>query len=139
MSLKLEVSNTRHGNPGVSGWYAILPEPEPPRILEQALTADWLVIGGGFAGLSAARRLQQLREQESIVLLDSIRIGEGSSGRNSGFMIDLPHDISTDSYAGAVQQDIRQTQKNRYAIAFAAEVAEDYSFSQEVFNPCAKN
>jgi len=26
-------------------------------------------------------------------------------------MIDLPHDISTDSYAGAVQQDIRQTQK----------------------------
>ena len=111
MSLKLEVSNTRHGNPGVSGWYAILPEPEPPRILEQALTADWLVIGGGFAGLSAARRLQQLREQERIVLLDSIRIGEGSSGRNSGFMIDLPHDISTDSYAGAVQQDIRQTQK----------------------------
>ena len=138
MSLKLEVSNTRHGNPGVSGWYAILPEPEPPRILEQALTADWLVIGGGFAGLSAARRLQQLREQERIVLLDSIRIGEGSSGRNSGFMIDLPHDISTDSYAGAVQQDIRQTQKNRYAIAFAAEVAEDYGFSQEVFNPCGK-
>jgi len=71
-------------------------------------------------------------------LLDSIRIGEGSSGRNSGFMIDLPHDISTDSYAGAVQQDIRQTQKSlRHCLA--AEVAEDYSFSQEVFNPCAKN
>ena len=138
MSLKIQVNNTRHGNPGVSGWYAILPEPEPARVLEEDLTADWLVIGGGFAGLSAARRLQQLRKNERIVLLDSIRIGEGSSGRNSGFMIDLPHDISTDSYAGAVEGDIRQTQKNRYAISFAAEAAEEYGFSQEVFNPCGK-
>ena len=125
MSLKIQVNNTRHGNPGVSGWYAILPEPEPARVLEEDLTADWLVIGGGFAGLSTARRLQQLRKNERIVLLDSIRIGEGSSGRNSGFMIDLPHDISTDSYAGAVEGDIRQTQKNRYAISFAAEAAEE--------------
>ena len=99
MSLKIQVKNIRHGNPGVSGWYAILPEPEPARVLQDDITADWLIIGGGFAGLSAARRLSQLRENESIVLLDSIRIGEGSSGRNSGFMIDLPHDISTDSYA----------------------------------------
>ena len=138
MSLKIQVKNTRHGNPGVSGWYAILPEPDPPNVLQDDITADWLVIGGGFAGLSAARRLCQLRENESIVLLDSIRIGEGSSGRNSGFMIDLPHDISTDSYAGAVEQDVLQTRKNRYAIAFAAKAAEEFGFPQEVFNPCGK-
>jgi len=138
MPQKIQVKNIRHGNPGLSGWYAILPEPEPTHVLEEDLTADWLVIGGGFAGLSAARRLLQLREKESIVLLDSIRIGEGSSGRNSGFMIDLPHDISSDSYAGAVERDIRQTMQNRYAIAFAAKTAEDYGFSQEVFNPCGK-
>ena len=138
MSLKIRVSNTNHGNPGVSGWYAILPEPEPPCILQEDITTDWLVIGGGFAGLSAARRLNQLRANERIVLLDSIRIGEGSSGRNSGFMIDLPHDISTDSYAGAVEQDVLQTRKNRYAIAFAAEAAEEFGFTQEVFNPCGK-
>ena len=138
MSLKIQVKNTRHGNPGVSGWYAILPEPEPERILQEDITVDWLVIGAGFAGLAAARRLSQLRENESIVLLDSIRIGEGSSGRNSGFMIDLPHDISTDSYAGAVVEDVLQTRKNRYAIDFAAEAAEEYGFTQEVFNPCGK-
>ena len=61
-------------------------------------------------------------------MLDSIRIGEGSSGRNSGFMIDLPHDISTDSYAGAVQQDIRQTQKNRYAIALPLKLPRTTAF-----------
>ena len=70
MSLKIQVKNIRHGNPGVSGWYAILPEPEPARDLQEDITADWLIIGGGFAGLSAARRLSQLRENESIVLLD---------------------------------------------------------------------
>ena len=53
-------------------------------------------------------------------------------------MIDLPHDISSDSYAGAVEQDIRQTMQNRYVIAFATKTAEDYGFSQEVFNPCGK-
>ena len=53
-------------------------------------------------------------------------------------MIDLPHDISTDSYAGAVEQDVLQTSKNRYTIPFAAEAAEEYRFPQEVFNPCGK-
>jgi len=44
MSLKIQVKNTRHGNPGVSGWYAILPEAEPARVLQEDITADWLVI-----------------------------------------------------------------------------------------------
>ena len=138
MSSTIRVSNTRHGNPGVSGWYAILSEPELPRVLEEDITTDWLVIGARFAGLSAVRRLSQLREKECIVLLDSIRIGEVSFGSNSGFMIDLPDDISTDSYAGAMDQDVLQTCKNRYAISFAAEAAEEYRFQQEVFNLCGK-
>ena len=49
MSQKIQVKNIRHGNPGLSGWYAILPEPEPTHVLEEDLTADWLVIGGGFS------------------------------------------------------------------------------------------
>ena len=138
MSQKIKVNNIHNGNPGVSGWYAILPEPEPPQVLTEDINAEWIVIGGGFSGLSAARRLLQLNGKERIVLLDSIRIGEGSAGRNSGFMVDLPHDISKDSYAGSVEQDIRQTKKNRYALSFAAEAAEEYGFSQEVFNPCGK-
>ena len=138
MPKSIKVTNIRHGNPGVSGWYAILQEPEPADVLENDINADWLVIGGGFAGLAAARRLLQLRQKERIVVLDSIRIGQGSSGRNSGFMIDLPHDISTDSYVGAVERDIMETRKNRYALSFAAEAAEEYGFTQEVFNPCGK-
>jgi len=138
MSSTIGVSNTSHANPGVSGWYAILPEPELPRVLEEDITADWLVIGAGFAGLSAARRLSQLREKESIIMLDSIRIGEGSSGRNSGFMIDLPHDISSDSYASAVEQDVLQTSKNRYAISFAAEAPKNIDCRRKFLIPAVK-
>ena len=70
MSSTIRVSKTSHVNPGVSGWYAILPEHELPRVFEEDITVDWLVIGAGFAGLTAARQLSKLREKESIVLLE---------------------------------------------------------------------
>ena len=63
MNKFIQVTNIRHGNPGVSGWYAILKEPEQADVLEKDINADWLVIGGGFAGLAAARRLLQLNEK----------------------------------------------------------------------------
>jgi glycine/D-amino acid oxidase-like deaminating enzyme len=82
-----------------SGWYELLPPPAPARELSQSLTADWVVIGAGFAGLAAARRLTQLCPGDKIVLLEAQRVGWGAAGRNSGFMIDLPHDLSTEDYS----------------------------------------
>ena len=55
---------------------------------------DWLVIGSGFAGISAAKRLTELRSGDKIILIDAIGIGEGAAGQNSGFMIDVPHNIN---------------------------------------------
>lgn len=73
------------------GWYQILPEPQPPRVLIGHQRADWVVVGGGFVGLASARRLAELRPNDRIILVEALRIGQGSSGRNSGFVIDLPH------------------------------------------------
>ena len=56
------------------------PAPVPP--LQGAVQADALVIGGGFAGLSAALELAQ--RGMSVVLLEADRIGSGASGRNGG-------------------------------------------------------
>ena len=113
-------------DPGISGWNAILPEPGPPRELEGDITADWLVIGAGFAGLAAARRLQQLRPGDRIVVLEASRVGQGPAGRNSGFMVDLPHDLDSDTYAGAAEADLQQIRLNRSAIQFARAAARDY-------------
>ena len=41
---------------GPAAWSAILPGQPPATPLEGDITADLVVIGAGFAGLSAARR-----------------------------------------------------------------------------------
>lgn len=125
-------------DPGPAAWNCILPAAPDPRPLEQNVTADWLVIGGGFAGLAAARRLSQLCKGDKIVLLDACRIAEGPAGRNSGFMIDLPHDLSSEDYGGALEADRTQIRLNRTAIAFAAEAAKDFGMSSEAFQVVGK-
>ncbi|QGX97090.1 FAD-binding oxidoreductase [Roseovarius faecimaris] len=120
-------------DPGVTGWNAILPPAPPAQALEENITADWLVIGAGFAGLAATRRLAQLHPRDRIVCLDATRVGEGPAGRNSGFMIDLPHDLASNDYGGAIEADKAQTRANRAAIAFAADMAAEYGLSGEAF------
>ncbi|MBY4675164.1 FAD-binding oxidoreductase [Marinobacterium sp. CAU 1594] len=73
------------------GWYETLP-PQPASLtLEGTQQSDWLVIGGGFVGTAATRRLAELNPHQKVTLIDAQRIGHGTSGRNSGFVIDLPH------------------------------------------------
>ena len=84
-----------------AAWSEILGGYAKPQLLDGASSADVVIIGAGFAGLSAARRLKQLDKTLKVVVLDALRLGEGSAGRNSGFMIDLPHDLSSRDYAGS--------------------------------------
>ncbi len=125
-------------DPGPAAWNVILPPQEPPVPLIGVHKADWLIIGAGFAGLSAARRLRQLRPEDRIVVLEARRIAEGPAGRNSGFMIDLPHDLASEDYGGAAESDRREIERNRAAITFAADMAHEYGLSREAFDPCGK-
>ena len=49
---------------------------------------DWLIIGAGYTGLSAARKLAELHPNQKIILVDAQLAGEGASGRNSGYLVD---------------------------------------------------
>lgn len=69
------------------GWIALAGEsPVRPR-LECAHRADWLIIGGGITGLSAAHTLASRFPGQRIVLLDRQRVAQGASARNSGFVV----------------------------------------------------
>ena len=46
------------------------------------LESDWLIIGAGYTGLSAARKLGQLYPNQKIILVAAQLAGEGASGRN---------------------------------------------------------
>lgn len=118
-------------DPGPAAWNSILPAAETCGEIEGSKTADWLIIGAGFAGLSAARRLQQLHPKDKIVVVDARHIAEGPAGRNSGFMIDLPHNLTSQDYAGALDDDRIQTDLNRSAIRFALDAKEEFGFSSE--------
>jgi len=56
-----------------------------------SLTGDfrtpWLVVGAGLTGLSAARRLANFNPGEKIVVVEARVVGQGASGRNSGFAV----------------------------------------------------
>ena len=117
---------------GVTGWDAVLPPKPDYPVAEGSITADWLVIGGGFAGLSAAKRLTELRGGDKTVLLEAGRIASGPAGRNSGFMIDLPHELNDSAgYVGGVEADRLQITLNRQAQDFARACAAQYDMPAE--------
>lgn len=122
---------------GPAAWNAILGPQPPARGLEGDTTADFVVVGGGFAGLSAARRLTQLQPGARVVLLEAGRIAEGAAGRNSGFMIDLPHELTSEDYAGAGDDRV-MIGLNRQAIAFARAAVEEYGIDPNYFDPAGK-
>ena len=58
------------------------------KTLEKNENCDWLIIGAGYTGLSAARKLSQLLPNKEIILVDAQLAGEGASSRNSGYLVD---------------------------------------------------
>ena len=63
-----------------------------PRIniksLQLNVDCEWLIIGAGYTGLSAARKLAQLYPNQKIIIVDAQLAGEGASSRNSGYLVD---------------------------------------------------
>ncbi|EPA8364621.1 NAD(P)/FAD-dependent oxidoreductase [Vibrio fluvialis] len=124
---------------GVAAWNAILGEQASYPNVDKNCTYDWVVVGAGFTGLAAARRLTQLvGHKERIAVLDASRLAHGPAGRNSGFMIDLPHELNSETYSGGMEDDLRKIKLNRAAIQFAKELAAEYEFDPKIFDPCGK-
>jgi glycine/D-amino acid oxidase-like deaminating enzyme len=122
---------------GRAAWAEILGPYTPEAALEGTVTADVTVIGAGFAGLSAALRLHQLRPDARIVVLEAGALAEGASGRNSGFMIDIPHDLASEDYAGA-GDDRSLIALNRQAQAFGRAAVEGFDIPRDYFDPVGK-
>jgi glycine/D-amino acid oxidase-like deaminating enzyme len=58
------------------------------KILKSNDDCEWLIIGAGYTGLSAARKLGQLYPNQKIIIVDAQLAGEGASSRNSGYLVD---------------------------------------------------
>ena len=58
------------------------------KTLQSNEDCEWLVIGAGYTGLSAVRKLGKLYPNQKIILVDAQLAGEGASSRNSGYLVD---------------------------------------------------
>jgi len=70
------------------GWINNLSKRLNIKKLNKNLSCDYLIIGAGFTGLSAARQLAKIFNDKNIILVDSQLAGEGASARNSGYLVD---------------------------------------------------
>lgn len=122
---------------GRAGWNAILGDLPPPWHLDGNETADFVVVGAGFAGLAAARRLTQLAPGARIAILEAGRVAEGAAGRNSGFMIDLPHNLpGSEEMAARGERELISL--NRQAQDFAEAAVEEYGIDPNFFDRAGK-
>jgi len=71
------------------GWWNVLPPSGPAAPLRRDLRVATAVVGAGFTGLAAARRLGELAPDDEVALIDAQRAGYGAAGRSSGFVVDL--------------------------------------------------
>ena len=71
---------------------------------------EWLIVGTGYTGLSAARKLGQLYPNQKIILIDAQLAGEGASSRNSGYLVDT---TLNDGFTSNKELD-NYKKKNRY-------------------------
>ena len=110
-------------DPRPSGWYMTMPAAPAPRRLEGQQKADWVIVGAGFTGVAAARRLAELAPDSRIVVIDAQRAGMGASGRNAGFIIDAPHNADS---AEEMEANKRILKLNRFAIDWLEELVEKH-------------
>lgn len=91
-----------------SGWNALLPQ----RIARDTEPSNrrfrTIIVGAGYTGLAAARRLAELAPDDEVLLLESSTIGEGAAGRNSGYLLINPGEPSANAAGFAADWATRQ-------------------------------
>src|SRR6056300_1314256 len=111
-----------------------------PRTNVKSLTSDidceWLIIGAGFTGLSAARKLGEIYPNKSITLVDAQLAGEGASSRNSGYLVDttLNDGFTSDK---DLENYKKKTDIHKLGIKAVKKFIQEYQVDCD-FNECGK-
>ncbi len=104
--------------------------------LHSNLSCEWLIVGAGFTGLSAARKLGHICPNQKIVIVDSQLAGEGASGRNSGYLVDT---TLNDGFNSNNEYEIykKKTELYELGIKVIKKFIKEYQVDCE-FNECGK-
>lgn len=78
---KLEIDDNH------SLWVSQTPDYHPRPPLQETISADLAIIGGGFTGVSTAYHFSRRYPQKRVVLLEAKTLANGASGRNGGMIL----------------------------------------------------
>ena len=95
------------------------------RELSSDITCDYLVVGAGWMGLHAVRRLAELAPEARVVLVDAGRVGDGAAGRCAGFAIDLAHNPRNKHFAEDRKGNEEEFHVNSEGIAYMRSAVTD--------------
>ena len=87
------------------------------KTLQSNNDCEWLIIGAGYTGLSAARKLGQIYQNHKIILVDGQLAGEGASSRNSGYLVDT---TLNDGFTSNKELDNYKTKTDIYDLGINA-------------------
>ena len=104
--------------------------------LSKDLECEWLIVGAGYTGLSAARKLEEIYPNKTITLIDAQLAGEGASSRNSGYLVDttLNDGFTSDT-------DLENYKKKTYIYKLGIKAVKKFIQEYQVdcdFNECGK-
>ncbi len=130
------ISSTPADDDGCA-WFHLSSERIPQPQLRGLVKADWVIIGAGLTGLAAARQLALNFPDDHIVLVEAQVVGYGASGHNSGFMIDLPHDIGAHDYIGDPKTARMNLKLNQSAQQLIQKLVKEYHIDCQI-DPAGK-
>jgi len=108
-----------------SGWYLASGEELALVALTKDANCDCLVIGAGWMGLHAARRMAEIDPQARVMLVDAGRIGDNASGRCMGFAIDLAHNPRKADFVENIQENHDELAVNLEGTAYLKQAVEE--------------
>lgn len=135
-----------HGKPrsrprtGISYWQAQLAgasenvaPPSPSGFVACPAKVDFVIIGGGLAGIATATRISESVPGASVAVLEAESVGYGASGRNAGLISPLPAPIwlvTADEHADHAWALKRMNEATHRLAAWLAEAAPGSRVSQ---------
>jgi len=123
-------------NDSYCSWVNNLDKRSNIQVLLKDLECEWLIIGAGFTGLSAARKLAEIFPNKTITLIDAQLAGEGASSRNSGYLVDttLNDGFTSDRY---LENYKKKTDIYKLGIEAVKNFIQKYQVDCD-FNECGK-
>ena len=123
--MKLRVSSPLPINDVGCGWTHALAPRQANASLQGEQVADFVIVGAGYTGLSAARKFAQLKPNAKVIIIDAQRAGEGASARNSGYLVDSTLNDGHMSDTG-LQQYREKYALNKAGVDCVSQLVKDY-------------